>query len=123
MAGGRPGHVDDNRRGLPYCSNGMFRVRIIRLRATISHPTIRTVAGSRPGGDLALASRDERVEGRDDGRVQRWGHRVGQELLPDGVGPLRCGSLAVRLPGLEVAPIRQQWAIERRLLSLGRVRG
>src|SRR3954452_5248422 len=55
--------------------------------------------------DLALAASDEGVKGLDDSGVEgRW-RCLGEEPLPDHVGPLGGGPRSVRLPRLEVPPI------------------
>ena len=75
----------------------------------------------RRGRDLALAPGDESVDRLGDRRVHRRLLVLGEELLPDPVGPFRGGPRAVRLPRLEVAPVGQERPVERRLVALERV--
>src|SRR4051812_48112067 len=72
--------------------------------------------------DLAFAPRDEGIEGLDDGRVERGRRRLCEESLPDRVRAFSRGPRSVRLPRLEVPPVRYEWLIERGLVALERVR-
>src|SRR5664279_5704313 len=68
--------------------------------------------------DLALAAGDEGSQLGGDGRIQVGGLERGQEPFPDAVGPLRRGSGAIVVPGLEVAPVGDQRPVEGRLVAL-----
>ena len=71
--------------------------------------------------DLALPPVDEGVQLGRDRRLERRCLELGQEGLPDPVGSLGGGPRAVLVPGLEVAPVRDEWPVEGGLVALERV--